>query len=199
MLHPLDYCSFPGLPLRLNCQPSHALFSPHHSHNFARQSFFTFRSQYPALLYLFAAKMRLSSLPLLIATLCNAQQYFLESSFSGPSFFENFNFWTAGDPTYGYVHYVDQAVAEQYGMINTTARNSTVWGVDTTQTLDPTANLGRFSIRLTSIQSWTHGLFVLDLEHMPANQCGAWPAFWTLGSGTWPENGKLTQPMQVPA
>ena len=97
---------------------------------------------------------------------------------------------TSGDPTFGYVHYVDQAVANQHGMIHTTASGSAVWGVDTTQYLDPTANLGRLSIRLTSMQSWTHGLFVLDLVHMPANQCGVWPAFWTLGSGTWPENGK---------
>ncbi|KAK4549534.1 hypothetical protein LTR36_006531 [Oleoguttula mirabilis] len=129
-------------------------------------------------------------LSLLFATLCTAQQYSLQSSFAGPSFFDNFDFWTAGDPTYGYVHYVDQAVAEQYGMINT-ANNAAVWGVDTTQTLDPTANLGRLSIRLTSIQSWTHGLFILDLEHMPANQCGVWPAFWTLGSGVWPDNGEI--------
>jgi len=134
--------------------------------------------------------MLLSSvLVLLLATLCNAQEYFLQNTFVGTTFFDNFNFWTVGDPTFGYVHYVDQVVAEQYGMINTT--NSTAsWGVDTTQYLDPTANLGRLSIRLTSVDSWTHGLFILDLAHMPENQCGAWPAFWTLGSGTWPENGK---------
>lgn len=39
--------------------------------------------------------------------------------------------------------------------------NSTRWGVESTQMLDPSANLGRLSSRLMSKQSWTHGLFVL--------------------------------------
>lgn len=74
-------------------------------------------------------------------------------------------------------------------MLNSTS-NATRWGVDTTQTLSPYANLGRLSIRLTSKQSWTHGLFILDLVHMPVNQCGVWPAFWTVGSAVWPTSGK---------
>lgn len=109
--------------------------------------------------------MCLLGLATLFATLCSAQQYSLQSSFAGPTFFDNFDFWTTGDPTYGYVHYVDQDVAEQYGMINFSPSDAAVWGVDTTQTLDPTANLGRLSIRLTSIQSWTHGLFILVRHH----------------------------------
>jgi hypothetical protein len=88
------------------------------------------------------------------------------------------------------VHYVDRPVAEQFDMI--AANTASVrWGVDTTQTLNPNANLGRLSLRLLSVQSWTHGLFILDLEHMPANVCGTWPAFWALGSGTWPEHGEI--------
>ncbi|KAK5713389.1 hypothetical protein LTR17_017570 [Elasticomyces elasticus] len=120
----------------------------------------------------------------------SAQQYHLQSLFSGLTFFDNFNFWTAGDPTLGYVHYVDRPTAEQHGLISSTS-NMTRWGVDTTQVLDPMANLGRLSVRLTSLQSWTHSLFILDLAHMPANQCGVWPAWWMLGSGTWPENGEI--------
>ena len=127
---------------------------------------------------------------LALAAFSYAQQYLLQSDFSGLTFFDNFDFWTAGDPTYGYVHYVDQPTAEQYGMIKL-SNESAIWGVDTTMYLDPMANLGRLSVRLTSVQSWTHGLFILDLAHMPANQCGVWPAWWMLGSGTWPENGKL--------
>ncbi|KAK0361841.1 hypothetical protein LTR02_016854 [Friedmanniomyces endolithicus] len=130
----------------------------------------------------------------LLATLSlsHAQQYRLQSAFTGPTFFDNFDFWTAGDPTFGYVHYVDRATAEQHGMINSTG-NTATWGVDTTQILDPMANLGRLSVRLTSVQSWTHGLFILDLAHMPANECGVWPAWWMLGSGTWPANGTPTR------
>ncbi|KAK0913373.1 hypothetical protein LTR91_012823 [Friedmanniomyces endolithicus] len=130
----------------------------------------------------------------LLATLslAHAQQYRMQSAFTGPTFFDNFDFWTAGDPTFGYVHYIDRATAEQHGIINSTGSTAT-WGVDTTQILDPMANLGRLSVRLTSVQSWTHGLFILDLAHMPANECGVWPAWWMLGSGTWPVNGELTR------
>ncbi|EMC99649.1 glycoside hydrolase family 16 protein, partial [Baudoinia panamericana UAMH 10762] len=119
-----------------------------------------------------------------------ARQYYLHSALTGPSFLDNFHFWTAADPTLGYVHYVNRTIAEQNGMI-TIAGNATAWGVENVQVLDPDANLGRLSIRLTSIQSWTHGLFIIDLAHMPPNQCGSWPAFWTLGSGPWPANGEI--------
>ena len=89
------------------------------------------------------------------------------------------------------MHYVDRMAAEQYYMINTT--ESTVsFGVETTQVLDPNANLGRLSLRLTSIESWTHGLFILDLAHMPDAVCGTWPSFWSLGgTGTWPTSGSF--------
>lgn len=130
-----------------------------------------------------------SSLVFQLFSLSAAQQYFLQNSYAGANFLDGFQFFTSWDPTYGFVHYVNQEVAEQYGMINIT-NSSTSWGVEHTQVLDPYANLGRLSIRLTSVESWTHGLFVLDLEHMPPNQCGVWPAFWTLGSGTWPTNGE---------
>lgn len=131
------------------------------------------------------------TLLLLLGAVAIAQpSYSLDCNFSGTTFFDNFNFWTAGDPTYGFVHYVDQATAEAYGMINV-AEHPAEWRADATQVLDPDSALGRLSIRLTSIQSWTHGLFILDLVHMPPNQCGVWPAFWTLGSGTWPYNGGL--------
>ncbi|KAK1046072.1 hypothetical protein LTR12_009127 [Friedmanniomyces endolithicus] len=132
----------------------------------------------------------IASFLLAMLSLTHAQQYRLQSAFTGPTFFDNFDFWTAGDPTFGYVHYIDRATAEQHGMLNSTD-NTATWGVDTTQILDPMANLGRLSVRLTSVQSWTHGLFILDLAHMPANKCGVWPAWWMLGSGTWPTNGEI--------
>lgn len=69
--------------------------------------------------------------------------------------------------------------------------NSTRWGVETAQVLDPSANLGRLSLRLQSKQRWTHGLFILDLAHMPHNSCGVWPAWWMLGSGLWPSQGEI--------
>ncbi|KAK5167026.1 uncharacterized protein LTR77_007755 [Saxophila tyrrhenica] len=117
-------------------------------------------------------------------------QYQLQSTFAGETFFENFNFWNSWDPTYGFVQYVSQEAAQGFGMINVTNTSAT-WGVDTTQIFDPTSPLGRPSIRITTLESWTHGLFIADLAHVPANQCGTWPAFWALGSGMWPESGEI--------
>lgn len=75
-------------------------------------------------------------------------------------------------------------------MINIT-NTSVSFGVETKQMLNPAANLGRLSLRLVTLQSWTHGLFILDLAHMPSNTCGVWPALWMLGSGLWPLNGEI--------
>lgn len=49
---------------------------------------------------------------------------------------------------------------------------------------------GRNSVRLTSTKEYTHGLVVLDLEHMPGSACGIWPAFWMTGP-SWPNNGEI--------
>ena len=60
-------------------------------------------------------------------------------------------------------------------------------GVDSTTTA---SGRGRNSIRISSKKSYNHGLFVLDLAHMPAGACGTWPAFWLLGPD-WPNNGEV--------
>lgn len=48
-------------------------------------------------------------------------------------------------------------------------------GVDHTTYLDP-AGTGRKSVRIMSQKSWTHGLFIADILHMPGGTCGTWPA-----------------------
>ena len=60
-------------------------------------------------------------------------------------------------------------------------------GVDNTNVA---SGRGRESIRITSKNSYNHGLFMLDLAHMPGGQCGSWPAFWLLGPN-WPNSGEL--------
>ena len=134
-------------------------------------------------------KMILLCLFSLFAALSSTQSYHLVNSYPGATFLDNFDFFTSWDPTFGYIHYVDRLTAEQRGMITYTP-NTTRWGVESTEVLDPSANLGRLSLRLTSKQSWTHGLFIVDLAHMPHNSCGAWPAYWTVGSGVWPSTGE---------
>jgi hypothetical protein len=110
---------------------------------------------------------------LTIAALAHCQTFNLIDSFQGLDFFNRaFNLYEGFDPTFGYVDYVDLATAEQNGLINLTEVGNTGiarWGVDTTAILDPNANLGRKSIRLQSVKTWTHGLFILDVAHLPAN------------------------------
>ena len=61
------------------------------------------------------------------------------------------------------------------------------WGVDHSNTA---SGRGRNSVRLTSKASYTHGLVVLDVAHMPGSICGTWPAFWMTGPN-WPNSGEI--------
>jgi hypothetical protein len=119
------------------------------------------------------AKMALAWLVLAIAALTHCQTFNLIDSFQGLDFFNRaFTLYEGFDPTFGYVDYIDIATAEQNGLMNLTEVGNTGiarWGVDTTAILDPNANLGRKSIRLQSVKTWTHGLFILDVAHLPAN------------------------------
>jgi hypothetical protein len=81
---------------------------------------------------------------------------------------------------------VDQKTAQGSGLINT--NNGAVYmGVDFSNVA---SSSGRQSVRVTSKKSYTHGLIILDLAHMPGNACGTWPAFWTVGPN-WPSSGEI--------
>ncbi|KAF2482525.1 concanavalin A-like lectin/glucanase domain-containing protein, partial [Neohortaea acidophila] len=84
--------------------------------------------------------------------------------------------------------YVNETVAVQNGYTKTTNEGTAVIGVDTTN-LWPTGGPGRPSVRLISDNTYTHGLFILDVLHMPFG-CGTWPAYWLLGPN-WPYNGEI--------
>ncbi|KAJ3576667.1 hypothetical protein NP233_g284 [Leucocoprinus birnbaumii] len=48
----------------------------------------------------------------------------------------------------------------------------------------------RDSVRISTQTRYNTGLFILDLRKAPWG-CGTWPAFWTLGEGTWPYAGEI--------
>ena len=54
----------------------------------------------------------------------------------------------------------------------------------------PTAKGPRESVRLEGNQRFNAGLFILDLDHMPAG-CGQWPAFWLTDEDHWPDHGEI--------
>ncbi|OAP62282.1 hypothetical protein AYL99_04485 [Fonsecaea erecta] len=126
--------------------------------------------------------------------------YALDTEYSGNNFFDGFNFFADADPTHGFVTYVDEDTAKADGLI-TFDGGSAQMRVDHKHTYNGSApysninGVGRPSVRIESAKSWTHGLFIADIKHMPTTNdgsgCGVWPAFWTLGSGTWPYNGEI--------
>ncbi|PFH58663.1 hypothetical protein XA68_13409 [Ophiocordyceps unilateralis] len=117
-----------------------------------------------------------------------APRYSLCTAYDQSNFFQGFDFFTKPDPTRGYVEYVDQVTARQAGLIGNGVTNGTVMmGVDH-HTVNPPN--GRRSVRLTSKQSFTRGLFLADIVHMPSSTCGVWPAFWMFGPN-WPSSGEI--------
>ena len=125
-----------------------------------------------------------------------SQEYKLDTEFSGSSFFDGFNFFSAADPTHGFTDYVSKGDAQSLGLIST--GSSAIMRVDNTTfypippseaSYSDVDGVGRKSVRIESQKSWTHGLIIADIKHMPTSAidgCGTWPAFWTLGSGQWP-------------
>jgi hypothetical protein len=112
--------------------------------------------------------------------------YYLKDTYDQSNFFSSFNFFTADDPTLGDVQYVSQSVASSSGYIGT-SNGAVYMGVDY-KTVNPTN--GRQSVRLESKKSYTKGLFIADIAHMPASTCGSWPAYWMFGPD-WPNSGEI--------
>ena len=82
-------------------------------------------------------------------------------------------------------------------MIKSGTDGSVIIGVDANNTYDSTQpyyninGVGRPSVRIISTKKYNHGLFIADIANMPGGVCGTWPAFWTLGDGTWPYHGEI--------
>ncbi|KAK3301128.1 uncharacterized protein B0H64DRAFT_438234 [Chaetomium fimeti] len=119
-----------------------------------------------------------------------AASYNIVDTFDASNFFSEFDFFTAPDPTHGFVKYVDSATASRDGLAGY-ADGGVYLGVDYTNT----TTTGRPSVRVTSKKAYTKGLFIADIAHMPAgaagsSSCGIWPAFWMFGPN-WPNSGEI--------
>ncbi|KAF4637866.1 hypothetical protein G7Y89_g211 [Cudoniella acicularis] len=140
--------------------------------------------------------MKAGALALACASTVTAiQQYTLDptDNYAGSNFFNMFDFWSGLDPTAGYVQYQTEASALLStfgGPLASYSNNQAYIGVDYWNQYDPNG-VGRPSVRIESKKSYTHGLFVLDLAHMPDNVCGTWPAFWTFSNTSYPSQGEI--------
>ncbi|CAK7213826.1 hypothetical protein SBRCBS47491_001938 [Sporothrix bragantina] len=147
-------------------------------------------------------------------------RYLLTQNYLPHNLTDGFVFKTAadypgtGDPTRGFVDYVDLATATADGLVQlipgsadqgapfsaTRRRHEQLYlGVDHSTVITPSSSSGnasapygnataplkstslsgRRSLRLESRATFSRGLLVTDLAHMPAGQCGVWPALWT--------------------
>ncbi|KAF2799124.1 glycoside hydrolase family 16 protein [Melanomma pulvis-pyrius CBS 109.77] len=132
--------------------------------------------------------LALCALVLSLSSAIYAQQYELTQTYTTQNFFEEFSFFTGQDPTNGFVQYVPFDTAAATGLIGNNSDLIYV-GVDHTNVY-PSSGPGRPSVRLESKLTFTEGLFVLDLTHIPTG-CGTWPAFWTVGLADWPIDGEI--------
>ncbi|ESZ96632.1 glycoside hydrolase family 16 protein [Sclerotinia borealis F-4128] len=119
-------------------------------------------------------------------------QYTLVDDYAGTNFFDMFDFYTGADPTTGFVSYTSKEVAEnansELGVELTKVENGQAYmGVDYVNVV----TTGRPSVRIQSKETYTHGLIIADLAHMPASICGTWPAFWTVNSTNYPQYGEI--------
>lgn len=118
--------------------------------------------------------------------------YKLTSVQEGKSFFDNYKFFDGADSlgSAGYNVYVgkDRAM-EKLHIANVTTDEKT--GEEFVfMKSSPTAKGPRESVRIEGNTRYNHGLFILDVRHMPAGP-GVWPAWWLTDEDSWPYNGEI--------
>jgi len=84
------------------------------------------------------------------------------------------------DPTDGAVNYLSKQNAMAQGLATNT-NNQIRLAVDSAKKVP--ASQGRPAVRLESVETFSSGLLVADIEHMPGNSCGTWPAMYVSSEG----------------
>ena len=117
--------------------------------------------------------------------------YSLKDDYSGDAFFQQMDFFTESDPTDGLVSFQSMESANSTGLAGfIAADNQTSKAVYMAVDSTTIAPEGRGSVRVQSQETYNHGLFIIDIAHMPGGICGTWPAFWLVGAD-WPGNGEI--------
>ncbi|KAM0372817.1 hypothetical protein ACHAPY_009421 [Fusarium culmorum] len=105
---------------------------------------------------------------------------FLDSfNFRDRAYFDSIDPGYEGDPTGGSVNYLSRSQAVSSGIVNTNNGKILlgVNSVDKAALLTPGGSKhGRGSVRLESKESYSSGILIADIEHMPGVACGVWPA-----------------------
>jgi len=114
--------------------------------------------------------------------------WIIQDIYNSSNFFNSFSFFTGADPTHGTVNYVNETEAFALNLSYISSDDAVIMKGDDTSTLQ--TGQYRNSVRVSSYAVYNTGLFVLDINRAPWG-CGVWPAFWTLGNGTWPTTGEI--------
>lgn len=135
---------------------------------------------------------RQSILLLLVSMISSSlATYSLKDDYSGDAFFQQMDFFTESDPTDGLVSFQSMESANSTGLAGfIAADNQTSKAVYMAVDSTTIAPEGRGSVRVQSQETYNHGLFIIDIAHMPGGICGTWPAFWLVGAD-WPGNGEI--------
>lgn len=131
-----------------------------------------------------------TAIGLLSLTTLTSATYTQTAKYDPTNFFQKFEFFSGPDPTNGFVSYKDAHTADSSSLAGF-ANGGIYLGADYTNT----TTTGRASTRVTSVDTFTKGLFIADIAHMPAGvgaggSCGIWPAFWMFGPN-WPTSGEI--------
>lgn len=112
------------------------------------------------------------------------RRYQRKEAFLPGDFFDHFDFFSAPDPTHGHVQYLSRGEAMARNLVYSDPTTGRVIVAADTKTLGP-----RPSVRLESKTTFTEGLVIIDVVHMPEGP-GVWPAFWSFGP-QWPSGGEI--------
>ncbi|KAH7108894.1 putative endo-1,3(4)-beta-glucanase [Dactylonectria estremocensis] len=122
----------------------------------------------------------------ILSKITYATIYSLSITYNTINFFTSFNFFNEKDLTNGFIEYVGFETAVSEGLAGD--RNGAIYIGVNTSTVSPAS--GHKSVYITSQTSFTYGLFIADIIHMPGSICGVWPAMW-LFRPNWPVSGEI--------
>ena len=108
----------------------------------------------------------------------------------GKKLFDFYEFYEGADSlgSAGFNTYTAEKRALALGLLNVTQEHSGDEFVYLNTR--PTEQGPRESVRLEGRRRFDAGLFLLDIDHMPAG-CGQWPAFWLTDEDYWPDHGEI--------
>lgn len=137
--------------------------------------------------YVYSRRSSTPSQPLKIHSLPDGP-YQLFQLQNAQSFLDHYEFYEGEDSvgSAGYNTYVTKETAEKHNLVEGT----TSGGFVIRSAPGVVAGGPRQSIRLEGTTRFNSGLFIVQMDHMPAG-CGVWPALWLTDEQFWPDHGEI--------